>query len=247
MSRDPILGISYGPEVLDLYPASPGAPLMAFAHGGEFRMGDRHLGEPLVPAFNGADIWVALIEYSLAPAASVADQVEQIEAAVAFLYGNAAAYGFNREKISLAGHSAGGFLAVSAAIREARRIADTSAFPIIHSVAAISALFDLEAARLDPKIQPIVKVTKKQVGESPLRCQPQYMAPVIAAVGTRDLPVLEQQFDAFVSHWQALNLFVATHELYRADHFDTLRELGNHRSALFQTVRNFCRGGRWET
>lgn len=85
---------------IDLYEAKPGAPLLAFIHGGYWQARAKELFAFVAAGPIAHGISVALIGYTLAPEKRLTDIVGEIRAAVDFL---------ERELI-LSGWSAGGHL-----------------------------------------------------------------------------------------------------------------------------------------
>ncbi len=97
--------------LLDLYIPEKveGAPLLVWVHGGAWRRGSKSFMPLEALAEEG---WViASVDYRLTPVARFPAQVHDIKAAVRFLRAKAANYGFDAERIAIAGSSAGGHLA----------------------------------------------------------------------------------------------------------------------------------------
>ena len=97
--------------LLDLYIPKEveGAPLLVWVHGGAWRGGSKSRMPLKALAEEG---WViASVDYRLTPVARFPAQVHDIKAAVRFLRAKAADYGFDAERIAIAGNSAGGHLA----------------------------------------------------------------------------------------------------------------------------------------
>ena len=145
-----------------------------FIHGGYWQALDRKdfsfVAERLVEA--GAA--VALVGYDLAPAVDMDTIVGQIRAAIAWLYRNADAHGFDPDRICLAGHSAGGHLAAMALAT------DWTAFglpaDLVKGVCAISGVFDLEPIRLC-YLNEVVRLDAEQARRnSPVLLPPQTAA-----------------------------------------------------------------------
>lgn len=95
---------------LDLHlPDADDAPLVVWIHGGGWRNGSKercHVG--WLPEHDYA---VASISYRLTDKASFPAQIHDCKAAVRWLRANADKYGYNTERIAVAGSSAGGHLA----------------------------------------------------------------------------------------------------------------------------------------
>lgn len=107
-------------QSLDLYPAANrNAPLVVFIHGGGWRIGDKQngaAGEEKASFFNALGNAYASLNYRLSPEVQHPAHVEDVAAALAWLHDNAAAQGFDRDRITIMGHSAGAHLAALVAI-----------------------------------------------------------------------------------------------------------------------------------
>lgn len=107
-------------QSLDLYPvADRNAPLVVFIHGGGWRIGDKQngaAGQEKATFFNAQGYAYASLNYRLSPEVQHPAHVEDVAAALAWLYDNAAAQGFDRNRIFIMGHSAGAHLAALVAV-----------------------------------------------------------------------------------------------------------------------------------
>lgn len=209
-------------ERLDFFPASrPGAPVLAFIHGGYWQSNDKEASSFLVEGPLACGFAVALIEYTLAPQADIDRIVDEVGRAVAWLAANAREHGGDPARIFVAGHSAGGHLA-----------ATTIGRPDVAGVLAISGLFDLEPIRLcylDEKL----RLTEAQVqGRSPIRRIPGTRAPAVVAAGAAELPELVRQ-----SRDYARALGIAPLLLEGHDHFTVLDELARPEGALCEALQ----------
>lgn len=95
---------------LDLHlPEVRNAPLIVWVHGGGWRAGHRSdmpLGDLVKMGYA-----VASVDYRLSVVAPFPAQAHDIKAAIRFLRANAGVYGYNAERVAIAGASAGGHLA----------------------------------------------------------------------------------------------------------------------------------------
>ena len=117
----------YRPLELDLYLPRDGgpAPVIVHVHGGGWRRGSRHHPLPVL----GADFYdglaaqgfaVAAIDYRLSGEARFPAPLDDVRAAIGWVGEHAAGYGLDPGRIFLWGDSAGGHLALLAALTGAR-------------------------------------------------------------------------------------------------------------------------------
>jgi acetyl esterase/lipase len=115
--------LGYRPLELDLYlpPTDGSAPVIVYVHGGGWRRGSRR--EPL-PVL-GADFYdqlttqgfaVAAIDYRLSGEARFPAPLEDVRTAIGWVRNHAASYGLDADHVFLWGDSAGGHLALLAAL-----------------------------------------------------------------------------------------------------------------------------------
>lgn len=95
--------------LLDLYlPERDGRPLVVWVHGGAWRSGSKE-SMPLTWLVREG-FAIASINYRLSPVARFPAQIHDCKAAVRFLRAKQQEYGYDAEKIAIAGASAGGHL-----------------------------------------------------------------------------------------------------------------------------------------
>jgi len=144
--REPMLGdadIAYGEGKLqgfDFYRAAgTNRPLLVFIHGGYWQGGDKSDIGFIAAPYVRAGISVAVMNYSLAPQASIEQMAGEVHALLARIRGMADQLDIDLARLSLMGHSAGGHLAAYIAADIAAAGKDTP----VQAVFAISGLFDL--------------------------------------------------------------------------------------------------------
>jgi acetyl esterase/lipase len=93
-------------------------PVLFFIHGGAWRTGDRAQYAALGNRFAKEGIGVVAISYRLAPANTHPAQIEDAAAALAWTFDHIEEYGGCKERIFVAGHSAGGHLAALISLDE---------------------------------------------------------------------------------------------------------------------------------
>ncbi|HXH82089.1 MAG TPA: alpha/beta hydrolase [Candidatus Tectomicrobia bacterium] len=223
-----------GRQRLDVFPCgAPGAPTLVYVHGGYWQMNDKEpyafLGEGLLPAgFN-----LALVEYTLAPAARMDAIVAEVRAAVAWTIEHAKELGGDPARVFVAGHSAGGHLTAMA--MEDGRVAGG---------VAISGIYDLEPIRLCYLNDKLGLDEAAAARNSPARRLPERSAPLVVAVGLGELPELIRQSEEYAAAWQRRGLPGRYLPLARHDHFSILEELARPGGALLAALQDLADPGR---
>src|SRR5262249_13814477 len=200
---------------LDVFPCGrPGAPTLAYIHGGYWQMNDKEayafLGAGLLPAgFN-----LAVIEYTLAPAARLDQIVDEARRAVAWIIDHAKSFGGDPARVFAWGHSAGGHL-TAMAMNDAR----------VAGGVAISGLYDLEPIRLNYLNDKLGLDESEAKRNSPIHHLPAASSPLIVTVGLGELPELVRQSEEFAAAWQGSSLHGRYLPIPKHDHFSILEEL----------------------
>jgi arylformamidase len=141
--------LAYGPgaaEQLDLFCADTGphaAPLLVFLHGGFWRRLHKDDFTWAAPAYVQRGVSVAIVNYGLAPATTLDTIVDQTRRAIAWLYRQADAFGIDRRRIVVAGHSAGGHLTCMALATDWPALDRTLPARLVAGGIALSPLADL--------------------------------------------------------------------------------------------------------
>ena len=180
-------------ERLDLFlAADPKAPTLAFIHGGYWQMNDlvkenfAFFAEGLLPL----GINLALVEYTLAPAARLDRIVAEVRRSVRWLAEHLAEYDADPTRLYVAGHSAGGHLT-----------AMTMPLPEVRGGIAISGIYDLEPIRLNYLNEKLGLDVAEAERNSPLRHLPATVGELVVAYGTRELPELCRQSIEYARAW----------------------------------------------
>lgn len=196
----------FGPspaESLDLYPAAvPNAPLLVFIHGGYWRSLDKRDFSFLAAPFVDTGVAVAMPNYGLAPATSIADMVRQMLRALAWLYRTAPQLGIDRRRIVVAGHSAGAHLASMMLAADWPRWAADLPRDLLCGAVCISGLYDLAPLVRAPFLQQDLGLDAKTAEFlSPVRYRPRLATPLITAVGGDESREFKRQSALIRSAW----------------------------------------------
>ena len=212
---------------LDVFPCgAPAAPTLIYIHGGYWQMNDKEpyafLGEGLLPAgFN-----LALIEYTLAPAARMDQIVDEVRRAVVWVIDHANELGGDPARVYVSGHSAGGHL-TAMAMTESR----------LAGGVAISGIYDLEPIRLNYLNEKLGLDPAETERNSPMRHLPRNAAPLVVTVGLGELPELVRQSQEYAAAWQAHGLRGRYLPVPKHDHFSILEELAQPNGAILEALQ----------
>jgi arylformamidase len=196
----------FGPspaETLDLYPAAAtNSPLLVFIHGGYWRSLDKQDFSFLAPAFVRAGVAVAIPNYGLAPATSIAEMVRQMLRALAWLYRRAPELGIDRRRIVVAGHSAGAHLAAMMLAADWPLMADDLPRDMLCGAVCISGLYDLQPVARAPFVQADLKLDEASARfVSPVGYRPGRSIPLITAVGGDESAEFRRQNSLIREAW----------------------------------------------
>jgi len=128
--------LGYRPLELDLYvPAGSEVPVVVYVHGGGWQRGSRRDPPPLLAAdfydqIAAQGLAVAAIDYRLSGEARFPAPLEDVRTAVDWIRDHAAGYGLDPGRVFLWGDSAGGHLALLAALTGATVRAAVAWFPV---------------------------------------------------------------------------------------------------------------------
>lgn len=216
---------------LDVFPCgTAGAPTLVFIHGGYWQQNDKEpfafIGEGLLPAgFN-----LAVVEYTLAPAARMDAIVAEIRASVAWVADHAKELGGDPGRVFVSGHSAGGHLTAMA-------MTD----PRVAGGLAISGIYDLEPIRLNYLNEKLGLDSAEAQRNSPMLHLPPRAAPLVVAVGLGELPELIRQSAEFATAWQERGLPGQYLPIVGHDHFSILDELAQPEGKLVAALTTLAR------
>ena len=227
------IDLRYGAEPrqrLDFFACgTPAAPTLAYIHGGYWQFNDKEpyafFGETLLPAgFN-----LALLEYTLAPAARMDQIVAEVRAAVAWVIDHADDLGGDPRRVFVAGHSAGGHL-TAAAMSDVR----------VAGGLAISGIYDLEPVRLNYLNDKLGLDADEAARNSPILHLPSSAAPLVVSVGLDELPELIRQSEEYWAAWHGKGLPGQYVPLPGHEHFSILEELAQPSGRLLAALKTLA-------
>lgn len=191
----------------DLYhpdPAKANGAATILLHGGGWRAGDRTMMAPPATALAGHGFLAVALEYRLLGDAPWPAALDDSQAAVRWLRGNADRFGIDPEQITFTGFSAGAHLALLAA-----GTADSAPHSVSERVAAVAAFFP--PTRLGSGQARMLGLTPEGAqAASPIAHAAATFPPTLLLHGTGDTLVPHnasvQMFDALVAAGAAADL-----------------------------------------
>ena len=229
---------SFGPspdEIIDIFPAGDGVPMLVFIHGGYWRMLSHKVSSFMAETFTAAGVAVAAVNYGLAPATTLDEIVRQCRRAIAWLHANAGDFGVDPKRIHVSGSSAGGHLV---GMLLAGGWHDEFAVPedVIVGACALSGLHDLEPIRLSEPNEWLDLDDAAVARNSPIRHLPARGCPLIVSYGGSETSEFKRQTDAYAAAWRAQGFPCRHIEMSACNHFDIALELCDPASELTRAV-----------
>ncbi|GAA4033965.1 alpha/beta hydrolase [Actimicrobium antarcticum] len=193
-----LLDMAYGPaagEQLDFFSCGKAdAPLLVFIHGGWWRSLDKSDFSFLVPGFTSAGINVALTNYTLAPEASLEEITLQQTRALSWLYLHSGAGLFDRDRIVIAGHSAGAHLSAMLMTTLWPQVDARLPPNLIKAGILLSGLYDLAPVEHASFVNVDLKLTPARIDRlSPARLPQSHSIPFFTAVGALESDEFKRQ------------------------------------------------------
>jgi acetyl esterase/lipase len=229
-ARKPEIDLAYGSgarERLDFYNSGKAkAPTVIFIHGGYWQMNDKEPCHFIAEGPLAHGINVAVVEYTLAPAARLDQICVEIRRAVDWLLANLDRLGGDPDKLTVTGHSAGGHL-TSVAMGN----------PRLAGGIAISGIFDLEPIRLNYLNEKLQLDVAEAERNSTIKHLPKAAGRLTVAVGANELPELVRQSKEYAEAWIKSGLTGSYLPLAGHDHFTILEELARPDGKLTQALR----------
>jgi arylformamidase len=217
---------------LDVFPADgESKALLMYIHGGYWRSLDKSDCSYLAQAFRPSGVTLALVNYDLAPRVSIAHIVGQMLKASAWLWRNAGAFGADRSRMFVAGHSAGGHLTAMMLAAQWPRYAHDLPAKLLQGGLAISGLYDLRPL-LGASVNDDLKLDRAEAHRvSPAFLPPATDAQLMTAVGGLESDEFKRQNALIAARWSSC--FRRDIAMPGFNHLTIAEELGNSSSALF--------------
>ena len=225
--------IAYGQhedERIDLFPTTtPKSPLLIFIHGGYWRALSRRESAFMAKQFVSHDVGVAVIEYTLAPAATLCEIVDQTQRAMSYLIENNDSLPYDPNGIFLAGSSAGAHLAAMA-LR-----------PEIKGALFASGLYDLEPLRFCAPNEWLSLSETSARENSPMHHPAPCEVPLIFTWGETETDEFKRQTRDYAEKITQAGGAPTEFEVPNRNHFNVITDLADSTSRVFRETMDMIR------
>lgn len=223
------LDIAYGPhprQWFDFFPAAGAArATLLYFHAGYWQSRDKAGFRFLAPPLAADGFNVALVNYPLCPDVRIAALVEAASASVAAIEARGGG-----APLILAGHSAGGQIAVELGLRTP-----------VKGIFAISGVFDL-APLIGTSLNAKLRLDRAEaIAVSPIHRVEGRAPPAVFAVGETETKAFRDQSRAMCRAWTEAGNAASLVTVAGADHFSILRSLTNPGGELRLALAEFAR------
>lgn len=232
--------LRYGPDgkqTFDLHPPADGAspaPLLVFIHGGYWRALDKSDHTFVVPAFTNAGFAVANVNYDLCPAVTLDRIVEEIRAAIEYIYRYASDLGGDPDRITLVGHSAGAHLAAMALAHD--WTANGLPPQVIRAAALLSGIYE-PAVVLRTSVNAEIGLTDAVAMRNDcIDRPPAYALPMLVAAGGDEPDGWQQQSIDYAAACRVDNYDLALTCVEGTNHFTLLEAAADPAHPLCQSI-----------
>lgn len=237
--------ISYGPNedmTLDMFSpfnnSTVKRKLQVYIHGGYWQELSKNESSFAATNFQQQGYHFAVINYSLAPKATLSEIIEQNRQALVSLYNNAEKHGYDKNEIYISGSSAGAHLAMMMALTDWSKYLPVTQ-NIVKGVCAVSGIYDLTPIAQTYINKPLQLTPDEITLNSPLleglECHVQDCE-LIFAYGDNETSEFKQQTNDMRKKLATRGITSIYKEIKNRNHFDVILDLAKPESWLSQQV-----------
>jgi arylformamidase len=233
------LGLCYGDtqrQFIDLFLPAAGvsAPLAMFIHGGYWRAMDPSFHSHMARGLNERGFAVAVVGYDLVPIVTIADIIEQVRRACAFLWQR-----FER-RLLVTGHSAGGHLTAAMVATDWQKLWPKAPSDLVPAGYAISGVFDLTPLVTTSMNQDFRLDEEEARRISPIAWPVPPGRTLDAAVGDLETNAFKCQSRDMARAWRQANAETRYTEL-PGNHFTVIDALADPENAMVARITELAR------
>ena len=224
-------------ERLDIFPAEqPHAPVQVFFHGGYWQAMQKDVFHFLASGFLEDGMTSVLVNYPLAPEATLDEIVAACRQAMVWLYRHIADYHGDPDRIHISGHSAGGHIVAMLMATAWPDMEKALPCDLVKGACAISGLFDLLPIQRCYLNGVLGMDEAMALRNSPLSIEPRSAAPLILSVGADESDEYRAQSHELASTWTRPGSPIKELMIPGANHFSILDHIYNREAELYQAI-----------
>ena len=229
-------------QTIDIYGAgAEPRPVFVFIHGGYWRMLSKHDSAFMAGMLAKQGVVTAVMDYKLAPEASLDEIVREVRAAVAYLWNNGRSFGIDPERIFVGGSSAGGHLTgavLSGSWHDVSGVPDN----VIKGALPISGLFHLGPIA-NSFVQDWIKLDEAAVERlSPAANIPAVGCPIVVAYADGEPDGFKRQSTCYDLIWREAGFASELIEVPGRNHFDVLLDLASEDTVPSKALVKLIKG-----
>jgi arylformamidase len=229
-------------QTIDIYGTSgEPRPVFVFIHGGYWRMLSKHDSAFMAAMLAKQGIATAVVDYRLAPEASLDEIVREVRAAIGFLWNDGRSFGIDPDRIFVGGSSAGGHLTgavLSGGWHEASGVPED----VIKGALPISGLFHL-APIANSFVQDWIKLDAVAVERlSPAANIPRGGCPIVIAYADGEPDGFRRQSTEYDRLWREAGFASELMQIPGRNHFDVLLDLASEDTVLSKALVRLIKG-----
>lgn len=229
--------IAYGPgrrQIIDLFSARDGAPVVIFIHGGYWQALDRSSFSHCARGLNAHGVTVAIPGYELCPSVTIEEIIAQMRSTVRQL----ARLG---QPMVVSGHSAGGHLAACMLATDWTEVDPGLPKQLVAAAYSISGLFDLRPLVGTSINKALGLDTETAKAASPLFWPVPRHGSLDAVVGGDESAEYLRQSRTIVEHWGEAGVAAAFGIIPGANHFTAITPLADPDSPMVHRLKELAR------
>jgi len=223
-------------QSLDLYlPIGPSqGKLMVYIHGGYWQELSKEESSFCATNFQQHGFHVAVLDYTLAPNASLSDIVEENRQAMAWLHKHASRFAYDPEQVYVCGSSAGAHLAMMMLQTSWQGYIPGYQGSLVKGLCAVSGIYDLQPL-LPTYVNEALKMDVIEAkANSPIFQPTPKAVPIILALGDIETGEFKRQSQMMTAKLRDQGLEVLFKVIDKRNHFDVILDLADKSTWLFQ-------------
>lgn len=217
-------------------------PLIVFVHGGYWQELSKKESLFLGKQILDEGYAFAAIDYSLCPSVKIEQIVDECRMALSWLKSAGSSYGYDSEKIILAGSSAGAHLSAMCSLTDNHESRSASYIPA--ATVLVSGIYELEPL-IHTSINDALQMSKDSaIILSPLFKSLKFFPQTLITWGENETDEFKYQSEAFAQNLMDYGILVETCEVIGKNHFDIILDLANKNGTLgkkfYKLIEDVC-------